>query len=211
MLSGTPTLNSSLSDFGRSIAPLFPNAVRHPGRNGSETRIAAMMPDTESYPPAPIARAIDYGAWEPSKIVYPEADIPVSRCRCGFKRPGQVDRDRGAKLRPLRDEGDDSWVPSFFTTTPFLKEFASRPTHRGGRADFDAWAGAAMARGDVDELASYASKAAGHVLRPSHGGALHAVVQSRLAQPQLPMTRRSRMIDGSGWAYKPSVHCKSPL
>jgi 4,5-DOPA dioxygenase extradiol len=65
-------------------------------------------------------------------------------------------------LRPLRDEGVLIIGSGFLTHgLPFLTEFridAAAPTWS---QDFDAWAGDALARGDVDALASYRSSAPG--------------------------------------------------
>ena len=44
---------------------------------------------------------------------------------------------------------------------PFLKEFRIEAEAPGWSTDFDAWAGDALARGDVDALASYQSQAPG--------------------------------------------------
>ena len=44
---------------------------------------------------------------------------------------------------------------------PFLREWRIEATPPGWSTDFDAWAGEAMARGDVDALAAYRSKAPG--------------------------------------------------
>ena len=44
---------------------------------------------------------------------------------------------------------------------PFLREFRIDAAAPGWSTEFDAWAAEALARGDVDELASYRSKAPG--------------------------------------------------
>ncbi len=44
---------------------------------------------------------------------------------------------------------------------PFLRDFRLDADAPGWSRDFDGWAGEALARGDVDELAAYRSKAPG--------------------------------------------------
>ena len=68
----------------------------------------------------------------------------------------------GERLRPLRDEGVLIIGSGFLTHgLPFLTEFRIDAAAPGWSTDFDAWAGEALARGDVDELASYRSQAPG--------------------------------------------------
>ncbi len=68
----------------------------------------------------------------------------------------------GRRLRPLRDEGVLIIGSGFLTHgLPFLTEFRIDAAAPGWSTDFDAWAGEAMARGDVDELASFRDKAPG--------------------------------------------------
>jgi 4,5-DOPA dioxygenase extradiol len=119
-----------------------------------------MMPRTE-----PIhqhaSRGLDHGAWVPLKIMYPEADIPVLQMSMPTHDPGRL-MEIGRRLKPLRDEGVLIIGSGFLTHgLPFLTSWELDAAAPGWSTDFDAWAGEAMARGDVDELASYRSKAPG--------------------------------------------------
>ncbi len=123
-------------------------------------RVAAMMPDTE-----PVhqhaTRGLDHGAWVPLRIMYPAADIPVLQMSLPTQDPERL-LALGRRLRPLRDEGVLIIGSGFLTHgLPFLREFRIDADAPGWSTDFDAWAGEALARGDVDELASYRSKAPG--------------------------------------------------
>jgi 4,5-DOPA dioxygenase extradiol len=124
------------------------------------TRVAAMMPPGE-----PIhqhaSRGLDHGAWVPLRIMYPEADIPVLQMSLPTHDPVRL-MALGERLRPLRDEGVLIIGSGFLTHgLPFLTEWRIDASVPGWSADFDAWAGEAMARGDVDALASYKSQAPG--------------------------------------------------
>ena len=117
-------------------------------------RVAAMMPDTE-----PVhqhaSRGLDHGAWVPLRIMYPDADIPVLQMSLPTDDPTRL-IELGERLRPLRDEGVLIIGSGFLTHgLPFLKEFRIDAAAPGWSTDFDAWAGEALARGDVDALASY--------------------------------------------------------
>ncbi len=68
----------------------------------------------------------------------------------------------GQRLRPLRDEGVLIIGSGFLTHgLPFLRDFRIDAEPPGWSSEFDAWAAEALARGDVDELAAYRSKAPG--------------------------------------------------
>jgi 4,5-DOPA dioxygenase extradiol len=93
--------------------------------------------------------------------MYPEADIPVLQLSLPTHDPVRL-MALGERLRPLRYEGVLIIGSGFLTHgLPFLTEWRIDASVPGWSADFDAWAGEAMARGDVDALASYKTKAPG--------------------------------------------------
>jgi 4,5-DOPA dioxygenase extradiol len=147
-------------DFGGFDARYYRMTYRTPDTTALATRIAKLMPDTE-----PVhqhsSRGLDHGAWVPLKIMYPDADIPVLQMSLPTHDPERLLR-LGERLRPLRDEGVLIIGSGFLTHgLPFLTEFRIDAAVPQWSADFDAWAGEALARGDVDELSSYRSKAPG--------------------------------------------------
>ena len=147
-------------DFG-GFAPKYYN-VRYetPDASALADRIRAMMPAGE-----PVhqhaTRGLDHGAWVPLKIMYPEADIPVLQMSLPTQDPYRL-LGLGQRLRALRDEGVLVIGSGFLTHgLPFLTDWSIDARAPGWSTEFDAWAGEALARGDVDELASYRSKAPG--------------------------------------------------
>lgn len=107
------------------------------------------------------SRGLDHGAWVPLKIMYPDADIPVLQMSLPTSEPERL-LDLGRRLRALRDEGVLVIGSGFLTHgLPFLTDWRIDASVPGWSADFDAWAGEALQRGDVDELAAYTSKAPG--------------------------------------------------
>jgi 4,5-DOPA dioxygenase extradiol len=107
-------------------------------------------------------RGLDHGAWVPLKIMYPEADIPVLQLSLPTSDPARL-LALGARLRELREEGV-LVIGSGFTThgLPYLTRdnFLGKTTP-GWSRDFDAWAAAALAEGDIEELANYRTRAPG--------------------------------------------------
>ncbi|WP_310962289.1 dioxygenase family protein [Nocardioides terrisoli] len=147
-------------DFGGFDQKYYRMTYRTPDASALATRVAAMMPDGEPVHQHP-TRGLDHGAWVPLKIMYPEGDVPVLQMSLPTQDPGQLIQ-LGARLRELRDEGVLVIGSGFLTHgLPFLTDWSLDAAVPGWSADFDAWAADAMARGDVDELASYRSKAPG--------------------------------------------------
>ncbi len=147
-------------DFGGFAPKYYNETYETPDASDLAQRVAAMMPDTE-----PVhqhgSRGLDHGAWVPLKVMYPGADVPVLQLSLPTQDPERL-LELGRRLRPLREEGVLIIGSGFLTHgLPFLKEFRIEAPAPGWSTDFDAWAGEAMARGDVDELASYRSKAPG--------------------------------------------------
>ena len=147
-------------DFGGFAPKYYQMTYETPDASALAARVAAMMPRTE-----PVhqhsSRGLDHGAWVPLKIMYPGADIPVLQMSLPTHDPGRL-MEIGRRLRPLRDEGVLIIGSGFLTHgLPFLTSWRIDADAPGWSTDFDAWAGEAMARGDVDELASYRAKAPG--------------------------------------------------
>jgi 4,5-DOPA dioxygenase extradiol len=147
-------------DFGGFAQKYYEMTYATPDATALAQRVAAMMPDGE-----PVhqhaSRGLDHGAWVPLKIMYPDADIPVLQMSLPTQDPYRL-LALGERLRPLRDEGVLIIGSGFLTHgLPFLKEFRIEAAAPGWSTEFDAWAAEALARGDVDELAAYQSKAPG--------------------------------------------------
>ena len=147
-------------DFGGFDAKYYQLTYQTPSAAALAQRVAAMMPSSE-----PVhqhaSRGLDHGAWVPLRIMYPEADIPVLQLSLPTQDPARL-LALGARLRPLRDEGVLIIGSGFLTHgLPFLTDFRLDAAAPGWSTEFDAWAGEALARGDVDALSSYRTRAPG--------------------------------------------------
>ena len=163
-------------DFGGFAPRYYQMTYETPDATALAQRVAAMMPAGEPVHQHP-SRGLDHGAWVPLKIMYPDADIPVLQMSLPTDDPTKL-LALGERLRPLRDEGVLIIGSGFLTHgLPFLTEFRIDAKVPGWSADFDAWAGDALARGDVDALASYRDTAPGHALLAPDGRALHAALR----------------------------------
>ncbi|WP_370288932.1 dioxygenase [Nocardioides sp.] len=147
-------------DFGGFDPKYYRMTYETPDATALAQRVAAMMPRTETVHQH-TARGLDHGAWVPLRIMYPEADIPVLQMSLPTHDPGRL-MELGRRLRPLREEGVLIVGSGFLTHgLPFLTEFRIDAAVPGWSSDFDAWAADALARGDVDELASFRDRAPG--------------------------------------------------
>ena len=147
-------------DFGGFAPKYYRETYETPDASRLAARVAAMMPDGE-----PVhqhaSRGLDHGAWVPLKIMYPAGDIPVVQMSLPTQDPYRL-LELGRRLQPLRDEGVLVIGSGFLTHgLPFLRDWSIDAAAPGWSREFDAWAGEALARGDVDELAAYRDRAPG--------------------------------------------------
>ena len=153
---GTPLVY----DFGGFEPRYYRETYETPDASALAAQVAALMPDTEPVHQHP-TRGLDHGAWVPLKIMYPDGDIPVLQMSLPTHEPDRL-LDLGRRLRPLRDEGVLIIGSGFLTHgLPFLREFRIEAAAPGWSRDFDAWAADALARADIDSLASYRHHAPG--------------------------------------------------
>lgn len=145
-------------DFGGFDPKYYRMTYESPDSTALAARIQAMLPGEVHQHPS---RGLDHGAWVPLTIMYPDADIPVVQMSLPTQDPGTL-LDLGRRLKPLRDEGVLIVGSGFLTHgLPFLTDWRIEADVPTWSADFDAWAGEALARGDVDALAAYADQAPG--------------------------------------------------
>ncbi|GAA5142781.1 class III extradiol ring-cleavage dioxygenase [Nocardioides marinquilinus] len=147
-------------DFGGFDAKYYRETYATPDASWLAQRVAALMPATERLHQH-TDRGLDHGAWVPLKLMYPEADVPVLQLSLPTHEPERL-LALGARLRSLRDEGVLIIGSGFLTHgLPFLTEFRIDAPAPSWSVEFDAWAGEALARGDVDALADFTHQAPG--------------------------------------------------
>jgi 4,5-DOPA dioxygenase extradiol len=155
---GTPLVH----DFGGFDRRYFQMTYPTPDASALAAAVAAAMPDGETVHEHG-SRGLDHGAWVPLKVMYPVADVPVLQLSIPTHDPARL-LDLGRRLRPLRDQGVLVVGSGFLTHgLPFLRRehFTGAAPAPSWSRDFDAWAGEALGRGDVDELAAYRDRAPG--------------------------------------------------
>jgi len=150
----SPLANSPLVyDFSGFDRKFYEMTYNSPDATELATKVAALMPKTESI--AQSTRGLDHGAWVPLRVMYPDADIPVLQMSMPTSDPGKL-MEIGRRLQPLRDEGVLIIGSGFMTHgLRYLRDWSPNAIAPTWSSDFDTWAAEALARGDVDALASY--------------------------------------------------------
>jgi 4,5-DOPA dioxygenase extradiol len=187
---GTPLVY----DFGGFEQRFYEMTYPTPDAAALARRVAGAMPTGE-----PVhqhqQRGLDHGAWVPLKVMYPAGDVPVLQLSIPTEDSARL-LELGRRLRPLREEGVLIIGSGFLTHgLPFLTEWRTDATPPGWSVDFDAWAGEALARGDVDELANFRTRAPG--MPYAHPTVEHfiplLITLGAAARPETPV---GELIDG---------------
>jgi 4,5-DOPA dioxygenase extradiol len=161
-ISGTAAGTPLVYDFGGFEQRFYEMTYPTPDAGELGRKVAALLPDSEDLHEHR-SRGLDHGAWVPLKVMLPLADVPVVQLSLPTQDPAKL-MALGRRLAPLRDEGVLIIGSGFMTHgLPFLRrnDFVPGSPPPGWSRDFDEWAADALARGDVDTLAGYATKAPG--------------------------------------------------
>lgn len=132
-----------------------------PGAPELAAAVRGLMSASEPVADRP-SRGLDHGAWVPLKVMYPDADVPVLQMSMPDLDPERLFRV-GRRLASLRDEGVLIMGSGFMTHgLPFIHDyFMGRPGAPGWSVEFDLWAAEALARGDLDALFDFRTRAPG--------------------------------------------------
>jgi 4,5-DOPA dioxygenase extradiol len=154
-VAGTP-LVYDFSGFDRKF---FEMTYATPDATELAQLVASMMPDNE--PVFQSNRGLDHGAWVPLKVMYPDADIPVLQMSMPTSDPGRL-IELGKRLQPLRDLGVLVIGSGFMTHgLPYLRDWSTTASAPTWSSEFDAWAAEALAKGDVETLSAFKTRAPG--------------------------------------------------
>ncbi len=95
----------TIHDFGGFPRALFEIEYQAPGAPKLATRTADLLEQAgyavERHP----TRGLDHGAWVPLRLMYPEADIPVTQLSVAHNASPAVHEKIGQVLQTLRNEG----------------------------------------------------------------------------------------------------------
>jgi 4,5-DOPA dioxygenase extradiol len=148
-----------VDDFGGFDPMYYRMRYDTPDADDLARLVLATLPDTATVHEHR-SRGLDHGAWVPLKVMYPDADIPVLQLSIPTHDVTRL-LALGARLRTLREQGVLVIGSGFMTHgLPYI-DWRNPANVPDWSADFDAWAADALARGDVDELAAFRTRAPG--------------------------------------------------
>ncbi|MCW2500891.1 MAG: Extradiol ring-cleavage dioxygenase class protein subunit [Frankiales bacterium] len=157
-LSSSAAHTTPVYDFGGFDPMYYRMRYDTPEASALARQVAALLPEQ---PHEHRSRGLDHGAWVPLKIMYPHADVPVLQLSLPTHDSTRL-LALGQRLRALREEGVLVIGSGFMTHgLQFLNRENFGGKVPGWSKEFDLWAADALARGDVEELASFRGRAPG--------------------------------------------------
>ncbi len=158
MLGATRTV-PLVYDFYGFPTRYYEQTYAAPGAPELASRVRELMQGRHATAEDP-ERGLDHGAYVPLVAMYPAADVPVLQMSFPSEDPAELFA-LGRALRPLRDEGVLIVGSGFITHNLRAVDWSGTSEAPAWASEFDAWAGEAIARKDVDALLDYQRKGPG--------------------------------------------------
>lgn len=153
---------ATIHDFGGFAQALYEVEYPAPGAPVLAGRAARLLEAAGFAVSRDPRRGLDHGAWVPLKLVYPDADIPVTQLSIQTRLGPAHHLAVGRALAPLREEGV-LIVASGAATHNLEAVLSTRFTLDAAVPDwvaaFSAWLAETLDGGDVDALLDYRARA----------------------------------------------------
>jgi len=154
----------TIHDFYGFPDPLYRLRYAPPGAPELAARVLELLGESGFSGALDPARGLDHGAWAPLKLVYPDADIPVTQLSIQHQLGPAHHLRVGQALAPLRDEGVLVLASGSLThnlqevMTEFRADRPGAPAPAWAR-EFDQWVDTTITEGRSTELAAYRERA----------------------------------------------------
>jgi 4,5-DOPA dioxygenase extradiol len=145
----------TIHDFGGFPEELYRIQYPAPGAPALAARAAGLLEAAGFECEVVRDRGLDHGAWVPLRLMYPDADVPVTQLSVQPQLDPRHHLRLGRALATLRDEG------VLVLATGSATHNLGRIDFRGGTdapdwaAEFDEWLSAKIEDGSVEELLDY--------------------------------------------------------
>jgi len=153
----------TIHDFYGFPAPMYEIRYPAPGAPRLARRAAELVAQAGLPVGLDPEYGLDHGAWVPLRLIYPEADMPVTQLAIQPRRDARWHYELGKALAPLREEG--VLVLASGGATHNLRDMnrGAGTTPKWAR-DFDDWLAATIAADDTEALLDWQQRApnAGH-------------------------------------------------
>jgi 4,5-DOPA dioxygenase extradiol len=154
----SPTLSTAerpetIHDFGGFPEELYRIRYPAPGAPALAARAAELLKADGITCEVDVDRGLDHGAWVPLRLMYPEADVPVTQLSIQPRHDPLHHFRLGRALAALREE--EVLVLATGSATHNLRRLALNEATPEWAAQFDEWLRRKIEEGSIEELLNY--------------------------------------------------------
>jgi 4,5-DOPA dioxygenase extradiol len=159
---GAPAVSAAerpqtIHDFGGFADELYRITYTAPGAPALAGRVVELLGGDKIGCSVSAERGLDHGAWVPLRLLYPEADVPVTQLSIQPRLGPEHHIRVGRALAPLRREG--VLLLATGSATHNLSMLAPGGPPPAWAMEFDEWLFRKITEGKLDELLNYRSLA----------------------------------------------------
>ncbi|MEB3335842.1 MAG: class III extradiol ring-cleavage dioxygenase [Leptolyngbyaceae bacterium] len=160
-LTPTPVVSAvpqpqTIHDFYGFPSALYQLRYAAPGAPELAIQVNQLLADSGVDSQVHPNRGLDHGAWAPLKLMYPDAEIPVTQLSLQLPQGTAHHLKIGRILEPLRREGVLIMGSGSIThNLQVLREFSSQAEPPSWVSQFDQWLADALLNVRIDDLLNY--------------------------------------------------------
>lgn len=143
----------TIHDFGGFPDELYRMRYPAPGAPGIAKRVQGLLGDAGLACTISPERGLDHGAWVPLRLMYPEADVPVTQLSVQPSLGAEHHLRLGRALTPLLEEG--VLILATGSVTHNLSRIGRGDAPPEWAGEFDEWLSRKISDGALDELLDY--------------------------------------------------------
>lgn len=143
----------TIHDFGGFADELYRMRYTAPGAPHLAGRVRELLGEAGLASTVSPTRGLDHGAWVPLKLIYPEADVPVTQLSVQPQLGTEHHLRMGQALAPLREEG--VLILATGSATHNLSRIGHGEAPPAWASEFDEWLFNQITNGALEDLLNY--------------------------------------------------------